>query len=130
RMPVRGVNDARVGGCRPFAEQESSSLGMYLTTIFSSLKRTYLLSHNALPRQPAGIVDDRTGRQFLHLRSPHHGTLRCSTVGRAEHCSGTGCARISCLLVYHRQLLLSILFWILNSLPGCPARRTLPLRFL
>jgi hypothetical protein len=51
--------------------------------------------HNALPRQRAGIVNDRTGSQSLHLRSPHHGTLGCSTVGRAEHCSGIECARIS-----------------------------------
>src|SRR5215831_19164856 len=49
-----------------------------------------------LPRQRAGIVDGRTGRQFLHLRSPPHGTLGCSTLGRAEHRSGMECARISC----------------------------------
>src|SRR5215469_13897964 len=71
-----------------------------------------------LPRQPAGIVDDRTDRRFLRLRSPPHGTLGCSTVGRAEHCSGMGCARISCLARLSWQLLRSILFWILNSPTG------------
>src|SRR5215469_6104489 len=64
-----------------------------------------------LSRQPAGIVDDRTGRRFLRLRSQPHGTLGCSTVGRAEHCSGMGCARISCLAGLSCQLLRS-LFWI------------------
>src|SRR5262245_32190943 len=51
--------------------------------------------HNALPIQRAGIVDGCTGRQFLRLHSPPHGTLGCSTLGGVEHCRGMECARIS-----------------------------------
>lgn len=60
---------------------------------------------HALPRLRADIVDDRTGRQFLHLRFPHHGTLGCSTLGCAEHCSGMECERISCFPGLSWQLL-------------------------
>lgn len=71
---------------------------------------SFLLSTSPA-RQRAGIVDGRTGTQFLHLRSPHHGTLGCSTVGRAEHCSGMECVRIS-YFAEPLQLLRSKLFWI------------------
>jgi hypothetical protein len=77
--------------------------------------------HNALPKQRAGTVDGRTGRQFLRLHSPPHGTLGCSTLGRVEHCKGMGCARISCFAGLSSQLLRSIL---LDSIPwqGAPSR--------
>ena len=74
--------------------------------------------HCALPRQRAGIVGGHTGRQFLHLRCPHHGTPGRSTLGLAEHCRGMECARISCFADLSCQLLRSILFWILNFLTG------------